>query len=305
MITRRDFMLAAGAAAVSGCVGAKCDCACVGGACKAPRGKAQILFGICNGGNLADTQEMKAIGYDFFEGSVASSLKPLASADEWVKVRDATNRAALPIRSCNGFIPGDYKLIGPENTRADALKYAVAACHHADDVNCKYIVFGSGNARRVPDGYDIRKARVEFVDFCKALAERIEDCRVTVVLEPLRAKECNLLHLVTEGLDIVKQVGSPRVQQLADFFHMVSAGEGEAAILAAGDNLKHCHIATPIKRTAPGLAPADFTSFFAALKQIGYRGGVSVEADWGGKDVKRQAVRIRALNIMRAWAAKA
>ena len=275
-MNRRDFITFASAAA-AGCT-------------TTPAGKAKILFGVCTGPNHVPT--LKKHGFDFFEWSVGSAFTPDETDDaKWAPVRDKILAAPLPIRSCNGFLPGKFRLTGPAADFAPALDYAERACRRADVVGLKTIVFGSGGARNVPGDFgakdrkdypDTQKGAEQFTDFCRQLAARIADCKVTVVIEPLCPKESNIVNFVWQGLQIVEEVASPRIQQLADIYHMLTGREDAESIVKAGSRLRHCHIATKTVRQFPGNNDTEaFLPYFAALKKIGYSGGVSCECGWG------------------------
>ncbi|MGN0852558.1 MAG: sugar phosphate isomerase/epimerase family protein [Kiritimatiellia bacterium] len=279
---RREFLgTAVGAALLGGCAAPSC----------AAEKKGRMLFGACRGVN--DTKLMKEVGFDFFESGVAAALKPLAAGDEWKKQRDLILGAALPLRSCNGFLPGSFRLTGPAAKFDDALAYAEAACRHADEVGVKTLVFGSGGARNVPGDFCAtdRKARPnilegvrQFTEFCRQLAGRIAGLNVVVVIEPLSPNESNIVNYVWQGLQIVEEIGSPRLQQLADLFHMMAGREAPASILQAGSRLKHVHVASFEKRLYPGANDTGkLVPYFEALRQIGYAGGVSCECGWGDK----------------------
>ena len=302
-LTRRDFIggfAAAAGVAFSGCCGASQCCS----------GGGRMLFGICVGNDLKTVGEMKELGYDFFEGTVASTLMPTKKGDEWKRQKDAILAAPLPLRCCNGFLPGTFRLTGPKAAWDEPLAYAEKVCSHADEVNMDYIVFGSGGARQVPrtdkkipaSPEAIKRGLEQFAEFCEKLAARIAGCKVTIVLEPLRPKECNLLNYVWEGLEIVKRINSPRIQQLADLFHMAEGKESPDSIVKAGTLLKHCHVATPGGRKAPGLEePGVLLDYFKALRGIGYKGGVSCECSWGPKGKDKREVRANALALMKKW----
>ena len=81
-------------------------------------------------------------------------------------------------------------------------------------------------------------------------------------------------------------MNSPRLCQLADIFHMMMGRECAESIVKAGALLKHCHIADYGTRLFPGSDPREthrLEPYFAALKSIGYTGGVSCECGWGKK----------------------
>ncbi|HRR35098.1 MAG TPA: sugar phosphate isomerase/epimerase family protein [Kiritimatiellia bacterium] len=265
--------VAAGVAAVAGCRSTQAQAA-----------EAKILFGICAGPDKAD--RLKAIGYDFIEGGVGGTFKPTMPDAEYEAELAKLKQSALPFQSCNGFIPSTYRLTGPETTHDTALEYAVTACRRADLLGVPYIVFGSGGARKMPEGFDAAKGRAQFIDFCRKLGDRIRDLKVTIVLEPLNKGETNLLNSVTEGISYVDEIDHPRIRLLADFYHMMKENEGPDAIRKAGARIRHCHIAELEGRKAPGTKGEDLSGYFKALRDVGYNGGVSCECGWPKQNVE-------------------
>jgi len=294
-MNRREFLVGAAAATgLSGCCGGKC-------ACGKAAGEGRILFGACR--PFGDAPLMKSVGYDFIERDVGSALVPAKGAEDWKKAKDAILASPLPMRSCNGFLPGTFRITGENADWEPILRYAETACRRADEVGLKTIVFGSGGARNVPaafgvagkrewpKGFGIEKGRDQFAEFCGLLAKRVADCRVAIVIEPLCPDESNIINYVWQGMQIVDEVNSPRLQQLADLYHMMAGLEPAESIVRAGDHIKHCHIAAWKTRQFPGSDPQTvfrFRPYFDALKSIGYTGGVSCECGWGeSKDLAR------------------
>lgn len=255
----------------------------------------RIKIGLCS--SMDKAEQLKAIGFDFIEGSVARTLKPEMPDAEYAPELEKIKACALPHRSCNGFIPGKFHLTGPETAHDAALDYAVKACQRADAAGIPYIVLGSGEARKVPEGFDLAKGKEQFIAFCQKLGARIKGCNVTIVLEPLNKGETNLLNSVAEGIDYVDAIGHPRIQLLADFYHMMKEDEGPDSIRKAGKRIFHCHIAELEGRKAPGTKGEDLSRFFKALTDIRYSGGVSCECGWPKENVeeawKKALVTIR------------
>lgn len=240
---------------------------------------ADVGFGVAMG---ADKQAMlKDAGYDFIELSVGNLLMPLAPDAEFEAKTAKLGALVLPVRSCNGFFPANLKLVGPEVKMDDVLAFADTAFRRAKKFGIPFIVLGSGGARKSPDGFDLAKAREQFIDVAKRLGPLAAPHGVTVVLEPLNKGETNLINSVAEGADYVDAIAHPNVQLLADIFHMTRESEGPDSILKAGARLRHVHIAEKAERTSPGTAGDDFRPFFKALKAVGYKGGISVEGKWG------------------------
>jgi len=241
--------------------------------------KSDIRFGICTGsGNGA---LLKENGYDYIEEGVQSLLAPKVTDEQFAQKVAQVRAAGIPIYACNGFIPGDMKVTGPETKHDAIVEYSETVFRRAKEAGVKRIVFGSGKARQIPDGFYRQQARGQFVDLLKRLGPIAAKYDVIVVIEPLRSGECNFVNTVAEGTAIAKDVNHPNIMVLADFYHMAQEKEGPEALVAAGAMLQHCHIAEKEKRTAPGIAGDDFTPYFKALRQINYSGGISIEGGWG------------------------
>ena len=291
-MNRREFIggVASALAATSGLSGCRTSAAAGGG---------RILFGSCVWGGVEGAKAIKAAGFDFVEFAVGPALDPDKDAEWWKGQRDKLLAMALPLRSCNGFLPGRFRLTGPKADPAPALAYAETALRRAEEVGVRTVVFGSGGARNVPGDFtvagqapDLEKGRDQYADFCRELCRRVSDLKtVQVVIEPLRPNESNIINYVWQGVQVCEEVNSPRLAQLADIFHMMMGRESAASIVAAGKWLKHCHIASYATRSFPGAEPETvgrLKPYFDALRSIGYTGGVSCECGWGkGADYEK------------------
>jgi len=227
-----------------------------------------------------DVPLMKACGFDFAESPVEWLLIPDEGEDAWkaqvVKIREA--QKYMPFVSCNGFLPGRFRLTGPETTWEPALDYAVKACRRADEVGIPYFVFGSSTARNIPEGFDLAEGMKQFTEFCSLLANRIADCKCTVLLENLQFKEGNVLNHLSDSIAVVDAVNSPKLQMMVDIYHACQDGDHADEIRKAGKRVFHVHIADPATRRYPGYSDADIHNYIQALNDIDYQGGLSMEA---------------------------
>ena len=306
-IKRREFLVGAAALGLSATAEAEC---CGKSACAS--GKGRILFGACRS-TVEDVAIMRDLGYDFWEWSAGAAFNPDKDDSWWQTQKEEIAKRSLPLRSCNGFLPGKFRLTGPKADHAPALDYAETVLRRADEIGVKTVVFGSGGARNVPGDFTgprencpkLEEGTRQYADFCLALVKRVADLKtVQVVIEPLRPNESNIINFVFQGLAICRDVASPRLAQLADIFHMMMGGDDPSSIVAAGCLLKHCHIADYETRQFPGFNPSEtyrLKPFFEALKIAGYNGGVSCECGWGEKgDFAKNAAT--ALSVMRSLA---
>lgn len=96
-------------------------------------------------------------------------------------------------------------------------------------------------------------------------------------LEPLNRFEAKFLTRVGQAAAIARRIDSPRVRVLGDTFHMNIEEENAAGALSgAGALLGHIHLAENT-RLLPSTGAFRFDEVFGALREIGYRGWLSLE----------------------------
>lgn len=246
-----------------------------------------MQYGVC-----ADPKSGPALaraGFDFIELNVQQHLMPLADdaafETELARIRDA----ALPTIAANSFVPGSLKITGPVVDRNALEAYAETAFVRAQAAGIRAIVFGSGGARQVPNGFDRDEAWDQLLWFGGMIGPRAQAHGVTVVVEPLNVtrNECNVLTTVGESARYVKQVNHPNVRLLADSYHWGLDNDSFGELVASGPLLRHVHVATVAQRLPPGFEDCNFTTFLHGLWLGGYDGPISIEARWD--DVEAQA----------------
>jgi sugar phosphate isomerase/epimerase len=202
----------------------------------------------------------------------------MVSDAEW-KGLERAKKSALPIPAANSLVPGTLKITGPEADLTKLRDYMTRVIGRAGKVGIKSLVFGSGGARNVPDGFDRNKARQQVLEFLRMAAPIAKEHGVTLVCEPLNRKECNILNTVDEAMTYVKEVNHPNFQCLVDSFHFWIDDEPLANLERAMPWIRHVHVADKDGRVPPGESKfADYRPFFRVLKKGGYDGRISVEA---------------------------
>ncbi len=237
-----------------------------------------LTLGVCT--SIDNNNYLKSLGYEYIEESVGRYLKPAEDDEMFQEQYIKYTGSQLPILACNSFIPGNLKSVGEQTNHEEILKYAEIAFRRARMSNISYIVFGSGGSRRIPDGWTEAKASAQFIALLKKMAPIAQKYNIVIVLEPLNKGEVNFINSVTEGAGIVKAVKHANFRLLADIYHMMKEDEPAESIVKHGKLIKHCHIAEKEIRSAPGIKGDDFRPYLAALKKIGYRGGLSMECRW-------------------------
>lgn len=235
-------------------------------------------IGVCS--SVRETPLLKQAGCAHVEVGIRSFFVPDKADSVFALNLGDVMRSELPLYSGNSFFPGEFILVGPKADTKTILLYTETAMKRACQTNTSIFVLGSGTARMIPDGYSKERATKEFVRLCKKMAHLGKKYNITIVIEPLQQSETNFINTVRQGVEIVRAVNHPNLGVLADFFHMMRENEDPQALVEAGVWLKHCHIAEKEERTPPGVKGDDFTPYFRALKQINYKGSLSLECRW-------------------------
>ncbi|UCD74479.1 MAG: sugar phosphate isomerase/epimerase [Phycisphaerales bacterium] len=238
----------------------------------------EVDIGVCT--SVANAALLREAGAAYIEEGVRGLLIPDRPDEEFAEKLKAAEQCGLPVRAANGFLPGSLKCVGPEANHEAVLAFAETAFRRAALVGIRHIVFGSSGARSIPDGFDRRQAELQFVALLGKMAMLARPHNVVIVIEPLNRRETNFINSVEEGAMLARAVQHPNVMLLADIYHMLCENEPAENIRAAGDLIRHLHIAEKEGRRAPGVGGEDFTPYFQALHDIGYKGGISIECRW-------------------------
>ncbi|MBZ4666394.1 sugar phosphate isomerase/epimerase family protein [Mahella sp.] len=216
-------------------------------------------------------------GYDFAELGVGTVAN--LSDDDFERVKDVIAAADTKVYAFNSFIPGSIPLTGPDVSVEQIEQYLSKAIMRVSDIGASYIVFGSGAARKVPEGFPVERAIEQLLDFLRLCERYAARYGVTIAIEPLNKGETNIINSVAEGLDLAMRADQPHVKLLVDLYHMLVEHEPFDIIPKAAKYLVHVHIANE-QRRYPGYSAEDdedFMPFFKALKESGYDGGISME----------------------------
>lgn len=225
-----------------------------------------------------------SIGCDFVELGV-SWIESLLE-EEFTALQGALSRSAVKAPVCNLFVPAKLRIVGPERDVPALRAYVQRALDRVAAIECRYVVFGSGAARRIPDGYDEAAAWNELAEFVRMAADEAGGRALTILLEPLRREECNLLNFVEEGYRFVQEIAHPHFKLLADSYHMEELGEPLSVLPQVSGELRHVHTADT-KRVPPGAGSYDHRRLVRTLFEAGYAGDLSIECNFD--DFDRQA----------------
>ena len=121
----------------------------------------------------------KQAGWDFVEENVQTLFKGTEAEDRY-DGRQKVAMSALPVAAANCLVPGSIKITGPAVEPAGLRGYMSNVLRRAGQAGCRTLVFGSGGARQVPDGWDRVHAYEQIVAFGKMAAPIAQRHGVTI-----------------------------------------------------------------------------------------------------------------------------
>lgn len=230
---------------------------------------------------LQNAEQIIGSGLDFIEPGLA---KAAALSDE--EFDDAVKRLSdVNVQSMNWFLPPTLKVVGPEVDEEKGRVFLTHALARANRLGAKAVVFGSPGSRSIPAGFSAEKAEMQMVEFCRMAAEVISENNfgMKIALEHVNHTETNFLNTFAQALEMVRKVDRAEIALAADFYHFEMEHESVELTKEAGGLICAVQLANPEGRCFPR-PEADIPRvdrFFECLAEIGYQGGISVEATVG------------------------
>ncbi len=230
-----------------------------------------------------------ASGYRYLVESVGKCFSPKKVSDQqFSELLETFKSLKMKIEQVNIFIPGELKLVGPDVKEEAILSYAKVVFERCQAAGVKMVVWGSGGARRLPDGFDRNEATEQFIYIAKKVALIARQYKIDIALENLNQTETNFITSVDEAHAIAVKVDQPNFGLCVDIYHMLKEGEPAAAIEKTKKYLMHIDIAEKENRAPPGVGGEDFRVYLKMLKKVGYSGKIILECRFN--DLEAQAL---------------
>ncbi|HPG69924.1 MAG TPA: sugar phosphate isomerase/epimerase family protein [Candidatus Hydrogenedentes bacterium] len=111
-----------------------------------------------------------------------------------------------------------------------------------------------------------------------AAAEHAAPSRIVLAIEPLNRFETYVVNTAADAVRLVQAVDHPNLKVQIDTFHgNIEEKDTAAAIRATGARIGHFH-ASESDRGVPGSGQVRWKECFAALREVDYRGWVTIES---------------------------
>ena len=160
---------------------------------------------------------------------------------------------------------------------AELMEGLTAQLAAAKDLECPQIILLSG--KRI-DGMLQKTQHLACIENLKRVADLASRHNVQIVIEPIDPLENPSIYLatVTEGFNIVREVGSENLKVLYDFYHEQRAFGNLIEKLEKNiDLIGLVHIADVPGRREPGTGEIDYRNIYRKLAELKYNKFIAME----------------------------
>ena len=202
------------------------------------------------------------------------------SAAKRAEVRKQAEKAGLEIIGLHWLLAkttGYYLTTPDDAVRKKTAEYLAELARFCRDLGGSVMVLGSPQQRNLLPGVTHEQAMELAANCLRQAMPTLEDCGVTLAVEPLGPKDGNFLLTAEAGQQLCEMVASPHCRLHLDCKAMATESKPIPQIIREQAKLlEHFHANDPNMR-GPGMGDLDFVPIFQTLAEIDYRGWVSVE----------------------------
>lgn len=192
--------------------------------------------------------------------------------------------------------PRGLHLTHPDETiRRFTKQYLCDLVKFTSDIGGRFLVFGSPDQRNILEGVSFeeawRHARETFYE-CSRFAE---DYNAVIAIEPLARQLTNFINTAEEAIRLIKDVSHPNFRLNLDVYSMLDEENPINEIIRSSkEYLVHIHV-NDDNKLGPGFGSVDYRPIIKVLKEIKYKGFLSVEVfDFspGPQEIARGSIEI-------------
>lgn len=235
-------------------------------------------------------------GIEIAPFTVAGDVTDIPAARR-TEIRRQAEKAGLKVTGLHWLLAKTkgFHLTHPDAAvRLRTAEYLGALARFCGDLGGRLLIFGSPEQRNLLGGVDRRQGTEHAVEVIGAALPALEKADVTLAMEPLSPKIANFLTTAAEAVELIQRVDSPRCRLILDCNAMATESIPHADLIRRHRaHLVHFHANDPCS-LGPGFGDLDFVPILGALREVGYRGWISVEVfDYtpGPERLARESIR--------------
>jgi sugar phosphate isomerase/epimerase len=245
---------------------------------------------------FAFARELGYTGIEFAPFTMNKDVRKISPAKR-AEVRKQVEDAGLETAGMHwllAFTEGFYLTSPEKDVRARTSQYFGELARLCRDLGGNLMVLGSPHQRNLLPGVTHDEALKYAADVLQGAVPSLQECGVTLAVEPLGPEEGDFLRTADLGVELVQLVDSPHCQLHLDVKAMST--EEKPVVDIIRDNaswLAHFHANDPNRR-GPGMGEVDFIPILKTLQEIDYQGWVSVEVfdyEPGVESLARDSIR--------------
>lgn len=202
------------------------------------------------------------------------------SAQQRNIVREQAENAGLEVIGLHWLLAKTtgYYLTTPDAVvRKQTAEYLAELARLCRDLGGRVMVLGSPLQRNLLPGVSHPQGMEFAADVLRQVVPTLEECDVTIAVEPLGPVEGDFLNTADLGAELCGLVASSQVRLHLDVKAMSTEAKPIPQIIREqAQLLQHFHVNDPNRR-GPGMGEVDFLPILRTLGEIDYRGWVSVE----------------------------
>ena len=246
-----------------------------------------MKFAICNETFLdwpfekafAFARDCGYTGLEFAPFTIATDVREI-SPGRRAEIRKQVAAADLQTIGLHWLLAktqGFYLTTPDEEVRRRTADYLGELARLCRDLGGSLMVLGSPQQRNLLPGVAHEQAMKYAADVLQQALPVLEECQVTLAVEPLGPQEGDFLRTAALGRELIQMVNSPHIRLHLDVKAMSTEVEPVPKLIREfAPWLHHFHANDPNRR-GPGMGDMDFVPIFTALRDVNYDGWVSVE----------------------------
>ena len=179
-----------------------------------------MKLGICT--SIANIEKAIDIGFDYvvLSGTEVSSL----NADQFIDLTDIVLKRNIDVSAFNGLCPSNIDIAGPNYSNEKARDYIRKLAERGKELGVRSLGIGAPNSRKIPKGFDRKKAWDNGRKFIEIAAEETSKYGMTVSIEELTFKYCNFINTLEESRLMSTELEDYNIPIIIDFFHLEADG---------------------------------------------------------------------------------